>query len=100
MGCKPEIKNSSLREKVKYFTMLKYQALTQLISVYFLRRILIKLGSGLYLVVSDILASILTPSGALPLCILLVKLPLVRKLGKFAAPVVFQSQVPTDSYCG
>lgn len=31
MGCNPEIKNFSLREKVKYFTMLKYWALTQLI---------------------------------------------------------------------
>ena len=46
-----------------------------------------------------ILASVWTTTGALPRGCFLVKLPLVGNLGKLATPVVFQSQVPADSYC-
>lgn len=56
------------------------------------------LGSNLSLF-SCWVALVWTPTGAVPLYSSLVKLPLVRKLGKWAAPMLFQSQVPADSNC-
>lgn len=58
MGYKPEMKNSSLREKAKYFIMLKYQVLPQQVSLHFLCRILTKLGSDLSLFRSKVIFSL------------------------------------------
>lgn len=67
---------------------------------WYLCRILTKLGCDLPLFHcwGDFFGfNFLTPTGALPLCSLLVKLPLVKKLGKLATSVVFQCQVSADS---